>query len=143
MSGLIGLTRSGQALDSYMDKVNMDDKLKKKIVKFITNKSRILRQIHDNSEMNDSDKQTLLHDLRLSYKKELEDRFRDIDEYPLSLMRNYIVTLTKLDFTPSTKTQQNLIQKSENSNTRPMVQYFLIFMIMYCMLLNTVGYYFR
>jgi len=144
MSGLIGLTRSGQALDSYMDKVKMDKKLRKKIVKFITNKSRVLRQIHDNDELDDGDKQTLLHDLRQSYKTELEQRFSDIDEYPKSLMRNYVVTLTKLDFTPSTKTQQNLmLTKTDNSQSSMLASYFLVALAIYIMFMNIAVNYLR
>jgi flagellar motor switch protein FliG len=114
MTGTIGLTRSGQLLDEHIDTFTKNQK--RTIVKFISNFSIFIDHIwYSNLEY--ENKSQIFQIVRKNYKEQVNVRFEKFDEYTKSLLFNYIHTLTRMDFEPSTKTQQSLCyQNLETSN---------------------------
>jgi hypothetical protein len=107
MSGAIGLTPAGVKLDCYL--YEKDPTYKGKIYKFITkftDRIHILRTAV--ASMENKDQEYFLKLCRDDYHRKLEEKLYDIDEYPRSLIRNYIHTLAKVDFKSSTRTQIQL-----------------------------------
>lgn len=108
MSGTIGLTNAGKYLDICLQ--DLDPKSSRKIIKFIDKITRVSNSIHQNIE--DESKIFILKIMRNHFLDEHANRFKSVDEKIYSLMTNYIKTVTKHDFIPSTKTQLDLLQKN-------------------------------
>jgi hypothetical protein len=107
MSGAIGLTPAGMKLDCFL--YEMDPAYKGKVYRFITkftDRIHILRTAVASMEY--KDQEYFLKLCRNDYHRKAEEKLCDIDEYPRSLIRNYIHTLSKVDFKPSTRTQIQL-----------------------------------
>jgi hypothetical protein len=112
MSGTIGLTNAGVYLDSILTKYNPP--YKTKLINFIhTFNNRLTRirpviKICDNMD----DICLILNLLKNKYILEFDKDFKEIvDELTYRLVRKYIHALTRINFTPTTKTQLDLIHK--------------------------------
>ncbi len=105
MSGIIGLTPAGQTLDRYL--LEKKPTYTKRVICFISQVTSLTKEVH-RSNMSKRYKQTILKMIRNEYSHKHQTEFQDIDAFPFNLMRNYICTLTKVDFVPSTKTQASL-----------------------------------
>jgi hypothetical protein len=113
MAGVIGLTTAGQHLDMYLTKYKPS--YTAKLYKFITKFSIRVNKYHtilSNCGTYD-DKAYIFSIIRKEYTERLNIEFKnEMDKYPYSLARNYINTLTKAGFVPSTKTQEALLRKN-------------------------------
>lgn len=111
--GNIGLTAAGQRLDYYL--TVHKPAYRTQLQRFIRNLTCRIRTIHalintDNQPRQDT--QFVLKTLREHYLNQAKDRFQpQMETYPFSLLRNYITTITKVNFKPSTKTQISIINK--------------------------------
>ena len=107
--GCIGLTKAGQILDIYVTTLKHTDKTQAKmIIKFIQSLTKQVNYIHDNLPQ-DGMKTFILKLARDYYKNKLNVELKQhLDNFPYSLMENYIVALTKVNFSPVTKTQLSL-----------------------------------
>jgi hypothetical protein len=107
MAGHIGLTRAGQCLDRILTETNPSYKASLNI--FITDFTKRLKRIRHMLDQNDniSDKHLILTLLRNEFMMRLDKSFKEIiaDKFIYSLIQTYIHTLTKMNFTPTTKTQ--------------------------------------
>ncbi len=109
MSGIIGLTAAGQQLDIYLTKHTPS--YSRKLYKFIVKFTKIVKN-YRSSLSNREDMQYILILIRNDYLNRLNTLFKNsIEEYPYSLAYNYIYTITKPDFIPTTKTQQSILRK--------------------------------
>lgn len=107
MAGNIGLTDAGQLLDRILTETNPSYKHDLIIfIHYFTERIKRLRLMLDQNN-NMSDKDLILTLLRNEYMMRLDKNFKEIinDKYIYSLTKNYIHTLTKMNFIPSTKTQ--------------------------------------
>jgi hypothetical protein len=112
MAGEIGLTKAGQYLDKILTENNPP--YKGRLTKFINNFTCRLKRVRpviiqcDNMD----DKSLILNLLRETYMKRFDNEFKQIvDELTYILTRKYIHALTRINFTPTTKTQTDLIRK--------------------------------
>lgn len=105
MAGAIGLTQAGQYLDLLLEEDNPPYKYK--ILGFITKLTSRCHRFRRQLKLFEyrSDAEMVFTYLRKEYLGMLKKNYRDIDEQYYSLMRNYIITLTQLDFQPTSKTQ--------------------------------------
>jgi hypothetical protein len=107
MAGNIGLTGAGQYLDRILTETNPSYKASLNI--FITDFTKRLKRLRRMLDQNDnmSDKQLILTLLRNEYMMRLDKGFKEniTDKFIYSLIQNYIHTLTKINFIPTTKTQ--------------------------------------
>lgn len=107
--GCIGLTQAGSYLDLHLTKTNPP--YKHNIIKLTISLNKTIRiSQRFLLEMPQNNGQYILNLIREDYLKKLNNlkEKKNIDELSFSLMRNYIYTLTKIDFIPSTKTQKRL-----------------------------------
>ncbi len=118
MSGTIGLTPAGQALDVYLTHTNTTYKneLYKFIKNFTTRMHHVRKLLLASTQ---SDKEYLLSVIRKDYLEQLIVRFKnDMEHYPYTLAHNYITTLTKPTFIPTTKTQQSILRKAAQTQAK-------------------------
>jgi len=109
MAGVIGLTHAGQYLDDVLFKNNPPYKLK--IYKFINNFTSRCKNLHKCLDLNDK-KFILETCVRKEYFKMVDNNFKEIvTDLEYRLLTNYVYTLTRDDFNPSTKTQKSLSNK--------------------------------
>ncbi len=110
--GTIGLTNAGKILDWHIAK-NYDKKTAKKIISFINKFTLSARIIHEN--INGESKQEILLIIRKHYNEKMTEKFKKIvDPFCFSLMQNYVATITKGNFSPTTKTQVSLARNNSN-----------------------------
>lgn len=99
MSGTFGLTAAGQELDRYVTALT-DRKLARRINTFV---GKATLRIQRARRYDDDVVMTALR----AYYKQLATTL-PLDPYPASLLQNYIHTLTKPEFQPTTRTQLGL-----------------------------------
>ncbi len=106
MAGVIGLTRAGQYLDLLLFENNPI--YKSNIITFINRFTTVCNRIQCQLKQfdNKDDVMRILSYIRHDYNMRLRREFEGkIEDKYYSLLRNYINTLTKYDFSPMTKTQ--------------------------------------
>lgn len=113
MAGNIGLTAAGQYLDEHLTKTNPP--YRGKLQQFIKSFTITVKRLHKVVEhCSVDDKYLVLGLLRKKYFAEFDTNFKAIvDDLVYSLSRNYIYTLTRPGFTPTTKTQLDLMRKKK------------------------------
>ncbi len=112
MAGEIGLTTAGQVLDKILTETNPPYKVN--LVKFIHNFTCRLKRIRPVIIQcnNMDDKCLVLNLLKHKYMMEFDKDFKGVvDEITYNLTHNYIHALTRVNFTPTTKTQLDLVYK--------------------------------
>jgi hypothetical protein len=118
MSGAIGLTSAGKLLDKHLTlhQYTYTPYIHKFINKF-TSKARsvhaTLLTCHDITV-----KEFVLNILEKHYIDSIESNLKNrIDTYSYTLMKNYVHALTRVGFTPTTKTQQSLMRAKSVKQT--------------------------
>jgi hypothetical protein len=110
MAGTIGLTAAGQELDKFLTAM-ADRKTAARITAFVV---KLTGRLHT---VRGFDDEFTLGLYRAYYKEQAEKRFGSLEEKPKSLLLNYIHTLTKPIFVPTTRTQEALLRRSVAPST--------------------------
>lgn len=109
MSGVIGLTTAGQAIDVILSRDNPF--FKRKLIKFLMKFSLKSRKLQSCLTSYD-DKQFILNLLKDHYYKRLDVELKDkLTPSLFTHVQSYINALTRVNFVPNTKTQQSLMRK--------------------------------
>ena len=104
MSGTIGLTPAGQALDRYVATMG-NRRAAASLCKFIEGATKELRQAQGYGS------QVVLMALRKYYKDKALLMFGWLDEMPQVLLLKYIHALSSPGFVPTTRTQEALVRR--------------------------------
>ena len=109
MSGVIGLTTAGQAIDVILSRDNPS--FKRKLIRFLMKFSLKSRKLQSCLTSYD-DKQFILNLLKEHYYKRLDTELKDkLTQSLFTHVQSYINALTRVNFVPNTKTQQSLMRK--------------------------------
>ena len=114
MAGNIGLTAAGQYLDDILTRENPP--YRRKLTMFITGFTITVKRLHKVIEhcSVEDDKYLVLCLIRKKYVDEFDRKFKAIvNDRTYTLSRNYIYALTTPGFTPTTKTQLDLMRKKK------------------------------
>jgi hypothetical protein len=90
VSGSIGLTKAGVALDAYV----LDKPYRRAVIRYVDRLTGRCRRVHD-ALQGVKEEQMVLMLLRKHYAADLKRKWSDLEQYPRRLMHAYLCTLTK------------------------------------------------